>query len=129
MAWSAVALAMMHAAFISRSDPRGSPEITQLVNESAGANLRATKMLIDMMKDIERNIGAEPPPKPYRFAAADEEVVRGFAERARGALLREIQGHERGQPGSGDDFLAASRRPGQPTPLRRERKGDFCATA
>ena len=28
--------------------------ITQLVNESAGANLRATTMLIDMMKDIEK---------------------------------------------------------------------------
>jgi Family of unknown function (DUF5681) len=28
--------------------------ITQLVNESAGANLRATEMLIEMMKDIER---------------------------------------------------------------------------
>ncbi len=28
--------------------------ITQLVNESAGANLRATKMLIEMMKDIKR---------------------------------------------------------------------------
>ena len=28
--------------------------VTQLVNESAGANLRATKMLIDMLKDVEK---------------------------------------------------------------------------
>ena len=32
--------------------------IAQLVNESAGANLRATKMLIDMMKDIEKKTDA-----------------------------------------------------------------------
>ena len=41
--------------------------ITQLVNESTGANSRATKMLIDMMKDIERKTEADPPPEPHRF--------------------------------------------------------------
>ena len=71
--------------------------ITQLVNESAGANLRATKMLIDMMKDIEKKTGAEPP-EPYRFVAADEEVVRGVAERIRGALLQEIPDMNAGNP-------------------------------
>jgi Family of unknown function (DUF5681) len=65
--------------------------IAQLVNESADANLQATKMLIDMMKDIEKKTGAEPPSAPHRFAPADEEVIRGVAERIRGALLREIQ--------------------------------------
>jgi hypothetical protein len=50
--------------------------VTQMVNESAGANLRATKMLIDMMKDIEKKTSAEPPPEPHRFAPADEEVPR-----------------------------------------------------
>jgi Family of unknown function (DUF5681) len=72
--------------------------ITQLVNESAGANLRATKMLIDMMKDIEKKTGAEPPPEPHRFAPADEEVVRGVVERIRGALLQEIQDMNAGNP-------------------------------
>ena len=35
-------------------------------SESAGANLSATKMLIDMMKDIGRRTDAEPPPEPRR---------------------------------------------------------------
>jgi hypothetical protein len=39
-----------------------------MVNESAGANLRATKMLIDMIKDIEKKTSAERPPEPHRFA-------------------------------------------------------------
>jgi hypothetical protein len=69
--------------------------ITQLVNESAGANLRATKMLIDMMKDVEDKTGAEPPPAPRRFAPADEEVI---VERIRGALLQEIQDMNAGNP-------------------------------
>ena len=72
--------------------------ITQLVNESAGANLRATKMLIDMMKDIEKKTGAEPPAERYRCAAADEEVVRCFVERVRRALLQEIQDMNAGNP-------------------------------
>ena len=46
--------------------------VSQMVNASAGANLRATKMLIDMMKDIEKKTSAEPPPQPHRFAPADE---------------------------------------------------------
>ena len=72
--------------------------VTQLVNESAGANLQATKMLIDMMKDIEKKTGAEPPPEPHRLAAADEEVLRGVAERIRGALLQEIHDMNAGNP-------------------------------
>ena len=71
--------------------------ITQLVNESAGANLRATKMLIDMMKDIEKKTGAEPP-EPHRIAPADEEVIRNVVERIRGALLQEIQDRNFGNP-------------------------------
>ena len=72
--------------------------ITQLVNESAGANLRATKMLIDMMKDVEKRTGAEPPPEPHRFAPADEEVIKNVVERIRGGLLREIQDMNAGNP-------------------------------
>jgi Family of unknown function (DUF5681) len=72
--------------------------ITQLVNESAGANLRATKMLIDMMKDIEKKTGTEPPPEHHRFAPADEEVIKNVVERIRGALLQEIQDMNAGNP-------------------------------
>ena len=72
--------------------------ITQLVNESAGANLRATKMLIDMMKDVEKKTGAEPPPEPHRFAPADEEVIKTVVERIRGAMLQEIRAMNAGNP-------------------------------
>ena len=45
--------------------------IHQLVNKSAGADLRATKMLIDMMKEIEKKAGAAPPPEPAPLTEAD----------------------------------------------------------
>ena len=48
--------------------------VTQLVNKSATADLRATKMLIDMLKDIEKKAGTAPPPEPPKFTSADEEV-------------------------------------------------------
>ena len=55
-------------------------------------------MLIDMMKDVEKKTGAEPRPEPHRFAPADEEVIKTVVERIRGALLREIQDMNAGNP-------------------------------
>jgi hypothetical protein len=49
--------------------------IAQLVDMSTGADLRAMKMLIDMLKDIEERAGAAPLPKASPLAPADEEVV------------------------------------------------------
>jgi hypothetical protein len=69
-----------------------------MVNNAAGADLRATKMLIDMMKDIERKAGVAAPPKPRRFAPADEQVIKHMLERIRGALLQEIQNMNLGNP-------------------------------
>jgi hypothetical protein len=66
--------------------------ITQLVNESAGANLRATKMLIDMMKDIERKTEADPPPEPHRFAPRRSQG--GVASRRRPSATRRTSAHE-----------------------------------
>ena len=43
--------------------------VTQVVNESARANLRATKMLIDMLKDVEKKAGVTPPPEPAPFTS------------------------------------------------------------
>src|SRR5271169_6280249 len=40
---------------------------TQLVNKSTGADLRATKMLTDMLKDAEKKAGVTPPPEPAPF--------------------------------------------------------------
>ena len=67
--------------------------VTQMVNSAAGADLRATKMLIDMMKGVEHKaIGdAAPPPDPCRLAAADKEVVQHFVTRLRRQILQEIE--------------------------------------
>src|SRR6516162_8767851 len=43
--------------------------ITQMVNESASVNLRATKMLFDMMKEVEQKAGAAAPPEPPKLTA------------------------------------------------------------
>jgi len=49
-----------------------------------GRRLRATKMLLDMMKDVEHKAGdIAPPPEPCRLAAADKEVVQLFVARLR----------------------------------------------
>ena len=56
--------------------------ITQLVNESASANLRATKMLIDMLRDIEKR--AEPATAEKNpFSPTDKEVVQQLITRLR----------------------------------------------
>ena len=65
--------------------------VTQMVDKSASADLRATKMLIDMMKDVEHTSDAAPPPEPRRLAAADKEVVQQFAARLRRQILQEIE--------------------------------------
>jgi hypothetical protein len=66
--------------------------ITQMVDKSASADLRATKMLIDMMKDAEKKAGvAAPPPEPHRLDEADKEVMQLFVARLRRQILKEIE--------------------------------------
>ena len=48
--------------------------VTQLVNRSATADLRAMKILIDIMRDIERQIESASP-EFAEFTEADEEVL------------------------------------------------------
>ena len=56
--------------------------IAQLVNKSASAELCATKMLIDMLRDIEKK--AEPAPAAkYPFSPTDKEVVQTLITRLR----------------------------------------------
>ena len=65
--------------------------VHQLVDKSATADLRATKMLFDMIKDAEHKAGvAPPPPEPRRLDAADKAVVQLFVERLRRHILTEI---------------------------------------
>ena len=51
---------------------------TQLVNKSTSADLRATKLLIDMLKDVEKKAAMTPQPAPAPFAAADEKMMASF---------------------------------------------------
>ena len=63
----------------------------QLINQSASADLRATKMLLDMIKDAEKQAAAAPPPEPStRFTKADEEVVETLIERLRHQVRAEM---------------------------------------
>jgi Family of unknown function (DUF5681) len=62
--------------------------ITQMVNESASANLRATKMLFDMMKEVEQKAGAAGP-EPAKLTAPDREVVQLFIARLRRQIAAE----------------------------------------
>src|SRR5438445_3199857 len=51
--------------------------VTQMVDKSASADLRATKMLIDMLKEVEQKAGTATP-EPARLTAPDREVVELF---------------------------------------------------
>ena len=64
---------------------------TQLVNKSTGADLRATKMLIDTLKDAEKKAGVTQPPEPAPFTAPDEEVMATFIARLRQSWEEELQ--------------------------------------
>jgi Family of unknown function (DUF5681) len=65
--------------------------VTQMVNKSTSADLRATKMLIDMLKGVEQKAGvASPPPAPHPLTEADEQVVEQLIERIRHQVLQEI---------------------------------------
>ena len=64
---------------------------TQLVNESTRANLRATKMMTDMLKDAEKKAAVAPPPESAPFTAADEEVMATFIARLRQSWEEELQ--------------------------------------
>ena len=71
--------------------------VHQLVNKSTTADLRATKMLFDMIKDAEHKAGiVTPPPEPRRLDAADKEVVQLFVERLRKHILAEIAAQKTG---------------------------------
>src|SRR2546421_7853998 len=64
--------------------------VTQMVDKSASADLRATKMLIDIMNEVEKKARvAAPPPEPRRLDEADKEVVQLFVARSRSQVLQE----------------------------------------
>jgi hypothetical protein len=58
-----------------------------MVNKSAKADLRATKMLFDMMKEVEPKAGAAAPAE--KLTAPDREVVELFVTRLRRQIAAE----------------------------------------
>ena len=65
--------------------------VHQLVNKSATADLRATKMLFDMIKDVEQKASVTSSvPEPRRLDAADKEVMQQLVDRIRRQILAEI---------------------------------------
>ena len=63
--------------------------ITQMVNESASVNLRATQMLFDMMKEVEQKAGAAAPPEPPKLTAIHREIIDLFVARLRRQIAAE----------------------------------------
>ena len=57
--------------------------ITQLVNRSAKADLRAIKILLDIIQDIERR--TEPTSPETSFGLADQKVIEQLKARLHGA--------------------------------------------
>ena len=65
--------------------------VHQLVNKSTTADLRATKMLFDMIKEVEQKASvATSAPEPRRLDAADKEVMQQLVDRIRQQILAEI---------------------------------------
>jgi hypothetical protein len=77
--------------------------VHQLVNKSTTADLRATKMLFDMMKEAEQKADAVAPAEKNVFAPTDEEVVRNLVERIRRQVLAEMAEKQRKAGGSSGD--------------------------
>ena len=63
--------------------------VTQMVNNAAGADLRATKMLIDMLQQVEGKVGAVALPGALRLSPAEREVVDQFIARLRRQIAAE----------------------------------------
>src|SRR5271163_1397888 len=63
--------------------------VTQMVNKSAKADLRATEMLFDMMKEVEQKAGTAAPPEPAKLTPADRKVVELFVARLRRQIAAE----------------------------------------
>jgi hypothetical protein len=81
--------------------------VHQLVNKSTSADLRATKMLFDMMKDAEQKAGAAAPaPEPRRLEEADKEVLQQLKERLRQQIQAEMAAEKVEAAGGGGNVTA-----------------------
>jgi len=63
--------------------------IKQMVDKSAEADLRATKMLFDMLKEVEQKASTAPA-EPAKLTAPDREIVELFVARLRRQIAAEM---------------------------------------
>jgi hypothetical protein len=82
----------------SRQITKREAVIAQLVDKSTGADLRATKMLINMLKDIEKRVGVAPPLEAPQFTPAGEEVVEYLLARLRRMELPKVHHEDTDEP-------------------------------
>ena len=75
--------------------------VAQLVDKSAAADLRAVKLLLDMLKMAEARAGIAPPAPGWVLDEADEKVIETLLSRLKLA-------DEAPKPGSADDDPGAS---------------------
>ena len=84
--------------------------IKQMVDKSADADLRATKMLFDMLKEVEEKAGTASPPEPAQLTAPDREVIELFVARLRRQIPAEAaEAAKAAEPGAakaGADAIA-----------------------
>jgi len=84
--------------------------IKQMVDKSADADLRATKMLFDMLKEVEEKAGTASSPEPAALTAPDREVVELFVARLRRQIAAEAaeaaKAAETGAAKAGADGIA-----------------------
>ena len=63
--------------------------VKQMVNKSAEADVRFTKMLFDLLKEVEQKAGVAASPEPPKMTAPDREVVELFVARLRRQIAAE----------------------------------------
>jgi len=63
--------------------------VKQMVNKSAEADVRFTKMLFDLLKEVEQKAGVAASPEPPKLTATDREVVELFVARLRRQIAAE----------------------------------------
>jgi hypothetical protein len=90
--------------------------IKQMVDKSAEADLRATKMLFDMLKEVEEKAGAAPA-EPPKLTAPDREVVELFVARLRRQIAAEMS--EAAQAAAAGQSVVPAEAGAQGLPLAR----------
>ena len=97
---------------------------SQLINKSATADLRAIKMLLDLIKDAEKQAGAVPTPQSPPALHRGGRGGRRDADRAAAPPDPVRDGGHRNKPGANPSYAAASSAITTVSPRRRGKHGE-----